>query len=45
MPGCIWCDDANTCKECISGYVVFESKCVRCPDNCRQCSSTNTSLC
>lgn len=45
MAGCLQCSTAVNCLLCVSGYALVGWNCVRCPDNCRKCSSSNTSQC
>lgn len=43
--GCIQCKDSATCLYCVSGYVLKNGNCVRCPADCRECDATNSTVC
>ncbi|KAM3126981.1 hypothetical protein pb186bvf_020916 [Paramecium bursaria] len=37
---CLVCNrDTNSCNQCRSKYIVFQQKCVKCPENCLECQN------
>ena len=47
MPGCLQCVNADVCLNCIVGYTLNtnSSKCVKCPQDCRECDWKNITIC
>eukprot|EP00930_Biecheleria_cincta_P039644 TRINITY_DN27236_c0_g1_i1.p1 TRINITY_DN27236_c0_g1~~TRINITY_DN27236_c0_g1_i1.p1 ORF type:complete len:833 (-),score=117.21 TRINITY_DN27236_c0_g1_i1:63-2561(-) len=44
-PGCVSCDDAGSCTQCVVGFVAREGKCKACADDCLHCAEAGPSLC
>ncbi|CDW74014.1 proprotein convertase subtilisin kexin type 5 [Stylonychia lemnae] len=43
---CAYCNGPKNCQYCIQGYLMNnESKCVKCMDNCQNCSPNDLSTC